>query len=750
MGLIDKILSRVGLQRAARGMNGVSLYKTDEVDGILKRGEPVRYDRLLQEARGYVYACARVIAEEIGMTPFELYQVSDSSNSKEEWKLLEHHDLLDLLSAPNDFMPGFELIEIVSMHLDLTGNAFLWLVDKNGNGVTDDKTPPAAMWPLPPDKIKPVRGPLPGFLEGYVYKEGTTVRRLSKAEVLHIREPNPNDLYLGMGATQAAANAIDLDNWSSEWNRMFFQNGGSMSMALETETNDPGVLQQIRISVDDRHRGVGRAHKIMVLPKGAKLAKESSALSQKDMDFVNLRKMSRDEILALYRVPGTVLGIVNENLNRATADMADYIFARRTIRPKLRRLFNFLNEFLVPRFGENLLLDFPDPVPEDIQAQQQMYKDALAGNPYLSINEVREQQGLGPIEGGDTVLSDPSFVPGGKVLGESGEPNPDEESTETTQEASFLPSRRVRDSRGKTKVLMPSRHVQNSMRRRKIKTDLQAHALEIAAKTFEDLMKRGSIPHKTRDEYVRGTNANVQPMQEDVLEAMRDYHDGLFTRVRANLPGILDHNKDVTQKKIANRQDEIANIIDALAPIMQELSMKQGTFAGQLIGTEIKPETIWNEALRSNLQRMATKYTEETLNELEVELSEGIKAGEGIQKLSERLQELQDGFYNETRATRVATTETFRAANLAAREAWKQTGIIKTLVWHVQSDNPCQFCLSMNGKEVGIDEPFYKLGDIVTGTEGKEMEVDYAAGTDPNLHPNCQCVILPGQIGETQ
>jgi phage portal protein BeeE len=57
--------------------------------------------------------------------------------------------LLDLLEGVNENMPGIELKYTLMAHLELTGNSY-WLLD----GVRDDTTPPTAIYPLNPGRMR--------------------------------------------------------------------------------------------------------------------------------------------------------------------------------------------------------------------------------------------------------------------------------------------------------------------------------------------------------------------------------------------------------------------------------------------------------------------------------------------------------------------------------------------------------------------------------------------------------------------
>jgi hypothetical protein len=54
---------------------------------------------------------------------------------------------MTLLDGVNERMTGIELKYVTMSHLELTGNAY-WLLD----GVTDDRSPPRALYPL--DRIR--------------------------------------------------------------------------------------------------------------------------------------------------------------------------------------------------------------------------------------------------------------------------------------------------------------------------------------------------------------------------------------------------------------------------------------------------------------------------------------------------------------------------------------------------------------------------------------------------------------------
>jgi len=71
----------------------------------------------------------------------------------------------------------------------------------------------------------------------------------------------------------------------------------------------------------------------------------------------------------------------------------------------MKDLVGILNQFLVPEFGDDLILDFVDPSPEDVKQKLEIYKSGYEGG-WITQNEIRAKEGLLPIEGGDVPLVD--------------------------------------------------------------------------------------------------------------------------------------------------------------------------------------------------------------------------------------------------------------------------------------------------------------------------------------------------------
>lgn len=275
--------------------------------------------------------------------------------------LVDNHPALVVWNKPNDFFTRQEFVETGQQHIDLVGEAW-WVVGKIGGR-------PIELWPVRPDRIAPVRHPTK-FLSGYVYRapEGELVP-LGLDEVVMIRMPNPLDPWRGMGPVQALLSDLDAARYSAEWNARFFENSAEPGGVIQapTELSDT-TFKRLQMQWNEQHRGVVNAHRVAILEGGATWADRK--YTQRDMQFTELRNLSREVIREAFGVHGHILGL-SEDVNRANAEAADVSFARRLIVPRCDRIKAALNNDFLKLFGQSgkgYEFTYCSPVPEDREA----------------------------------------------------------------------------------------------------------------------------------------------------------------------------------------------------------------------------------------------------------------------------------------------------------------------------------------------------------------------------------------------
>lgn len=683
---------------------------------------------LLQSMEGWVYASVNAIADELAGIKIKLYKRNGDKTEEIKDSLIT-----DVLYKVNDFTTKYDMFWLIGAYLELTGEAPLFL-EKDKSGVT-------GIYFLRPDKITPVADKTQ-IISGYKYDVGMGKKiLLEKDEVIFLKYPNPAKPFRGLGTLEAAARTVDVDDYAETWNMNFFKHAARPDSILTVDQPQMTKDQKniLKNSIKKEYEGTDKAHKMMVLFGNMKLDK--FAVNQKDMDFLEQQKYTRDKILGIFRVPKSVLA-QTEGVNYASAKVGAYIFARWTIKPKMERIIQQFNEFFIPLFSnsENLYLDFENPIPEDDEAKTNMYSKAV--NRWMTINEIRDAEELPPIENGDEMYLPMNLLPIGESQGLA---------------KSVISLGKVKSK--KEKNIIPTERLQQLKSRKKYK---------IKEKTEKDKTKiKEKIKDMLKTEIVKnGKEENIQwdgrkkikfwhaknKIFIKYVRQVRDEQKKVFEEQRKEVLKKLREKKAV-EKKIdisvlqLDKEEETKKTIKVILPTLETV-FKEGadeTFNFLDVDMEMdvtKPEV--QKLLKSKCREFSKATTATTNIFIKDEVAEGLRLNESIPDISKRINKIFDKA-QDYRAERIARTETVRYNSAATQEAFKQSGVVEAKIWTVEP-GCCQFCAPLEGKIVDLKNSFFDKGDTITGDKGGKMTLDYGITEYPPLHPSCKCGLSPQLI----
>jgi hypothetical protein len=107
---------------------------------------------------------------------------------------------------------------------------------------------------------------------------------------------------------------------------------------------------------------VANAHRVAVIESGKWVPR---AFSQRDMQFTQLRVVTRDAIMEAFRIHKSMMGI-SDDVNRSNAATSRIVFSESLQVPRLERTKGSLNNDYLPKFGpaaNGLEFDYDSPVP---------------------------------------------------------------------------------------------------------------------------------------------------------------------------------------------------------------------------------------------------------------------------------------------------------------------------------------------------------------------------------------------------
>lgn len=684
----------------------------------------------------YVFACVSKIAEKVATNSLHLFKILNSGGDTQE---VFSHDIFDLLYRPNPFQTKIEFWKITVINQLLAGDAYWWKIRDNRGNVIE-------LWNLRPDRVSIIADSV-NFIKEYRLRKGDGTEIVFKPEdIVHLKSASPlSDLY-GMSSVEPAKLRVQIEAEASRYQAEFFKNNARLDAIMKV----PGMLgegqaDRMRSDFESKFGAESEGAKIAFLEAGMEY--QQISISQKEMDFIESMKFTRDDILVAFKVPKPIVAIT-EDVNYANAETAMQIFLAETIKPYIEELVEKINEEMVsPDFDETFYLEADDPTPENQDKKLRRYESGL-GYRYLLINEVRELEGLEPIDGGWTAYMPISDVPFG---GRSGEEAPNRELAATRFSVKELKQSRatVKKLEGarKNKVYETRKqYVFQGKEALRVRLSLQeelkatlAEGLKDAGKKTKDVKDgeapklRALIPGEVRNEYYRLQLKKMDRVSADfkrevigiATDQMKAVIDLLFSEKKgwfskASMPE--DWRGDL--KGFFKDQNPV--VAGLSIPFLTEMLVAAGKDALSLVNPDrdFKATPDTKKYLEARAKFFAKSMNKTTHTELVAALSAGIAEGEGIGELRARVLGVYDKF-SDYRAEMIARTETTAANNEGTMEGYKQSGVAKGKEWIATMDSRTrEEHMAMDGEVVGLDAKF-------------------SNGLEYPQEPNCRCVIAP-------
>lgn len=324
-----------------------------------------------------VYAAIRALATNVAQVPFEIYP-----NGGEE--PIETGPLVTLFDNPNQNLSKYELWEGIVTWMSLRGHAPIAKDDEERNRI------PITLNLLNPDNcdFRITRGLFAGV--EYRMNKNSEPEFIPRDRLILPKYLNPRHPVKGMAPLEAARLGVENDYQAILYNREFFKRGSAPGTVYTTDES-LGDAQYERLKEELIETRRGHHHRDLLLDGGVKATPH---ISQKDMEYLQLRRYSLEEVARVFRVPKTEL-MQYEEINYATALSADLSFWKKTLIPLMRLIEAAFNrDMLQPlgyegRFNVNAIDVLNAEILEKAQAAQTFW---LMG---WTKNEVNERLGLG-------------------------------------------------------------------------------------------------------------------------------------------------------------------------------------------------------------------------------------------------------------------------------------------------------------------------------------------------------------------
>ncbi len=697
-----------------------------------------------------IFSCCTLIANNISTVPIRLYVKSESGQARPKCETrpihrkafdgvqkrlgratrveeVVSHPVLDLLNSCNSYHNWMELIQLTQLYLDVCGNAF-WLVRPDPYGV------PCEVYLLPTQSVEPIRSEKTGYIIGWKVGSGQEETNYRLDEVIHFKNPSLADPYgLGFSPVQAAWNRVQIGAKEMGYLDSTLSNMGRPDAILSPdEPISPFESERLAKDFFQRFRGQGNGG-IMVADGPMKLSPLN--FPPRDLAEFQLYQSIKFAVSNAFQIPPDIWEL--GQANRSSAEAVLYALAVHSIKPRIARIVEKLNERLIPLYDESgrLFFEADSPVPEDktfLLAERQM----LLTTGTILRDEARQLYGFDSADWAKQPLAPPGALPPVALQAErEGPPSePEPEKVDRSAQAPILAALQAQVNAGEISRAAAIANVVLTLDFSKAEAEALFPDVPPVKLTPEEPQVQ---PEPTKAK--RRNKAIRRKSPERLAEALI----GFFRRQKAQL---VEHIKNLPNVETKAVPDDLFDpehwtreMFEALRPVVQLYANDSAKKTVARIGVSWDLLHVTQPKLKEGVDKATMLFCKETnettsqelgvaIKELRQSLTEGLQQGEYNNQLMKRVGSI---FENAEvyRSWRIAVTEANRAQHAAQFAVAKESGVVQGKRWILSSD-ACEKCKPMAGKVVGLNEIF----TTVDFGNPAYSEIYY-----PPLHPGCRC-----------
>lgn len=585
------------------------------------------------------------------------------------------HPVAELFGYINDTVSPSLFWNQYSIHMLLGGETLFDL---------GTEAKPTELWQWQPDRflVHPDQSqPRYPRVAGYtVTGEDGDDQFLDYTQAVHVKFYNPLNSWRGIGPITAIREGVTIDLFAQMWSKRFLKNSARPDFALiapqgltATET------ERYRTEFLRNHQGADLAHLPVVLEDGVTDIKPFS-WAPKDIEWLQQREFSRDEVGAIFGVPDEIMGYGRDTYENF--ETALKVFWLLTCKPfidhrdsVLTRFFSKVRPMLRP--GERIDTDTSEvsALQDDILPKvQAAYTLWTMGVPF---NTLDDRLGLGI----------------GEIRGDGRRPPMDEAPEEDEEEEGGTVQRFFTRWTGK---ITPERY--------------KALILQLDPSDDEaEQVVRMALEQRSERSIRRALNSLLDTL----------FPEGWGDFVDPQLEADRIHRRFLADQQL---RDAVSRALQDGVDLGVSVAVDQLGRVG--IGLDY---TLPHVAARE----WALRYTDELLVQMGATTRAGVGQaiarwvdnGEPLQALISDLQP----FFGPRRAELIASTEVTRAYAQGSVEAYRASGVVKEQEWRTANDEivrQCPYCAPMHGRRA-------PLGQAWQHPSFGPIEIP--------AHPRCRC-----------
>lgn len=345
---------------------------------------------------------ARNIAQ-IGLHAYR--RVSDTDRER-----LTDHPLGRLLAAPTPTTTQYRFLN--SLVLDLTIFDVFVAVKIRPDGVS------RAVQRVDPRRVTPV-GTDPFAPEAFEIRGPRSKRVIPADQVVHLHGYNPDDARCGSPPMEALRGLLSEGYAAETWRAQLWRNqaraAGYLRRPLEAPPWSEEAKRRFRDHWHAQYVGDGpEAGGTPILEDGMEWL--SAAMKPVEAQYLEVRKLTREEVASAYHVPLPMVGILDHATYSNVREQHKQLY-QDCLGPWLQMIQQDLTLQLVPDFRDSTSIYVEFNIHEKLRGnfeEQAAHLSTAAGGPYMTRNEARARLNLPHLDDADELIVPLNVTEGGQ------------------------------------------------------------------------------------------------------------------------------------------------------------------------------------------------------------------------------------------------------------------------------------------------------------------------------------------------
>ncbi len=589
----------------------------------------------------------------------------------------------------------------------------------------------------------------------YGWISGPVPTPFGKREIIWFQSMFRSDDIYGYSPVQVLAKSLQMLLYHVESDLEYYNDNNIPKGIIGLDASDTDEIKSFKDQWNEQQQKKDEfgnwkkmMHKVPIVNFIPKF--ERIEFSSQEMELIEKQKWYSKMVWACFGVTGTELGYTEDASGTANQIVQSKVFRKRAINPRLHALADSINMEIISEFEYTVDIMIGKkklPVPKylfkfnmfDIDEERNKYElyKLQTENGLKTINEIRIEEGLEPLEWGDDPPSswkqpETSFNIGNNQQSFSKR----EKDAQDTSENTNKEKRTVNPDKTKKKVEKEIANKKALETKKKAlgsdnplilkegekldETKLQSAILHVLKQSEKKLLEL--VKEESKDDILKQIKAAYSKEDKNNIE-IKSIQD-LIQKVKSvlNMDAVKNVTRAVITASFLSSAKKAEKDINVFAPYQYVPDREAINFISSYTFDNIK---VVSDELVADLQR---------------EFKMAFMNGEGSDKIAERVKKVFDS--SENRAKTIARTETSRAHSFGKLSAWKESGFKarKWLLW--TNDNRTSDITKALHSKYGSSEKAIPLNENfkMSIKVGKKMVIiDQQAGP---FHPNERCALM--------